>query len=71
MKNYLFIAQIFVSVFLIVSILLQKRGTALGSALGGGGASYFTRRGFEKKIFWSTCISGGLFIILALLNLVL
>jgi len=71
MKYYLFVAQIFVSFFLIISILLQKRGTALGSVLGGGGASYFARRGFEKKIFWSTCILGILFIILALLNLVL
>ncbi len=71
MKNYLFLSQILVSIFLIVSILLQKRGTALGSVFGGGGTSYFTRRGLEKKIFWATCIFGALFIILSLLNLIL
>lgn len=71
MKTYLFIAQILVSVLLILTVLLQKRGAALGSAFGGGGASYFARRGFEKKIFWSTCVLGTLFAILALLNLVL
>ena len=71
MKNYLFLSQIFVCFFLIISILLQKRGTALGSVFGGGGTSYFARRGFEKKIFWTTCILGALFIISSLLNLIL
>lgn len=63
--------QIIVSVLLVVLILLQQRGTALGSAFGGGGEFYGTLRGIQKKIFWLTCILGGLFILLALLNLLL
>jgi len=71
MKNFLPIAQIVVALFLIVFILLQQRGTALGSAFGGEGGFYATRRGIQKKIFWLTCIFGALFVILALLNLIL
>jgi len=71
MKQYLLIAQIIVALLLMVFILFQQRGTALGSAFGGEGGFYATRRGVQKKIFWLTCVFGALFIILALLNLVL
>lgn len=71
MKQYLPIAQIVVAVLLIVSILLQQRGTALGSAFGGEGGFYATRRGIQQKLLWATYILGALFIILALLNLIL
>lgn len=70
-KQYLLIAQIIVALLLMVFILFQQRGTALGSAFGGEGGFYATRRGIQKKIFWLTCVFGALFIILALLNLVL
>ena len=70
MKQYLLIAQIVIALFLIAFILSQQRGTALGSAFGGEGGFYATRRGIQKKIFWLTCVFGALFIILALLNLV-
>lgn len=69
MENVLPILQIVVAVFLIVSILLQQRGQALGSAFGGEGGFYATRRGIQKKIFWATIVLGVLFILLALLNL--
>jgi len=71
MKNYLPLIQIVVSVLLVVLILLQQRGQALGSAFGGGGSFYSTRRGIQKKIFWATVALGILFIALALLNLIL
>ena len=71
MKQFLPIAQIVVAVLLIVFILLQQRGTALGSAFGGEGGFYATRRGIQKKIFWATIVFGVLFVVLAFLNLVL
>ena len=72
MKTILPLIQIIVSILLIVSILFQQRGTALGSALGGeGGGFYATRRGIQQKIFWGTIICGVLFIGLALLSLIL
>ena len=70
MKEYLPIAQIIASALLIVFILLQQRGTTLGSPFGGEGGFYATLRGFQKKIFWLTIIFGALFLVLALLNLV-
>jgi len=72
MQIFLPIAQIIVAILLIVFILLQQRGTALGSAFGGeGGGFYATRRGIQKKIFWATIICGVLFIVFALSNLIL
>ena len=71
MKQFLPIVQILVAVFLIVFILIQQRSQGLGSAFGGGGEFYITRRGIQKKIFWATCLFGAAFLILALLNLVL
>ena len=71
MQQYLPIAQIVVAAILVVLILLQQRGTALGSAFGQEGGFYATRRGIQQKIFWVTIVFGALFIILALLNLLL
>lgn len=69
MQEYLPILQIAVAVVLVILILLQQRGTALGSAFGQEGGFYATRRGIQQKIFIATIISGALFIILSLLNL--
>jgi preprotein translocase subunit SecG len=71
MEKILPISQIVVAIFLIITILLQQRGTALGSALGGEGGFYATRRGIQKKIFWASVTFGFLFVALAVLNLLL
>lgn len=70
MTNILIIAQLVVSAVLIILILLQQRGTALGSAFGQEGGFYGTLRGVQKKIFWATVIMGALFLGLAVANLV-
>ena len=71
MNTILPIAQSIIAILLIIFILIQQRGTALGSAFGGeGGGFYSTRRGIQKKIFWATIIFGALFVILALVNLI-
>ena len=71
MNQILFYAQIAISIILIVLITLQQRGTALGSAFGGGsgGEFYASRRGMQKKIYYATIASAGLFIILGIVNL--
>lgn len=71
MAKIFFISQIIVSGLLIIFILLQQRGTALGSAFGQEGGSYFKKRGMEKIIFRTSIVLAVLFIILALLNLVI
>jgi preprotein translocase subunit SecG len=64
------IAQVAVSIILIVLVLLQERGGGMGAIFGGGaGTPYQTRRGLEKGIFWGTIVSAAAFAILAIINL--
>ncbi len=71
MKQYLIIGQSITAVLLIIFILLQQRGSSLGSTFGGSGEFHVSRRGAEKKIFWATVVLAIIFIVLALLNLAL
>lgn len=50
------IAQIIVSILLVVVILLQERSSGLSGVFGGNSEFYHTRRGLEKIIFWSTIV---------------
>jgi protein translocase SecG subunit len=68
MQDYLPYIEIGISIILIILILIQQRGTALGSSFAQAAGIYGTARGAEKKIFWLTCVFGALFIILALLT---
>jgi len=62
--------QILVSLSLAATILLQARGTGLGAAWGGQGASSWrTKRGAEKLLFTATIILGSLFLVLAIVNI--
>lgn len=71
-NNLLPLLQIAIAVILMILILLQQRGQALGSAFGQGESGFYaTRRGIQKKIFFATIASGILFIALAILNFVL
>ncbi|MDD5043674.1 MAG: preprotein translocase subunit SecG [Patescibacteria group bacterium] len=69
--KYLTILQIVIAVLLMIVILLQRRGTGLGSAFGGESNVYRTKRGIEKSLFISTIIFSILFLGTALLLLVL
>ncbi len=60
------IAQIVVSILLMVAILLQNRGTGLGGVFGGTGGVYMTKRGLEKKLFIATIVLAAIFILLSL-----
>lgn len=72
MTKYLEIAQVAVSILLVALILLQPRGTGLGSTFGGeGGNVYFTKRGAEKIIFILTIILAAAFVGMAFLNLII
>ncbi|MFC1789699.1 preprotein translocase subunit SecG [Patescibacteria group bacterium] len=70
MNPILSFTLIAINIILVILILIQQKGTALGSSFGQSseGGSYGTMRGAEKKIFWLTCILGAAFIILVLLS---
>lgn len=65
------IAQVIVSILLIVAILLQNRGAGLGSAFGGSGGVYLTKRGLEKKLFLATIILAVIFFALSFLGIII
>ncbi len=65
------ILQILVSVLLIISILLQNRGAGLSATFGGDFGGYYTKRGFEKFLFYSSVLMSLLFLILAIAGFVL
>lgn len=71
MKALLPFAQIIIASILIVLILLQQRGTALGSLFGSDGGSYATRRGIQKHLLTATVGIGALFVALSLVHFVL
>ncbi len=60
------ILQVIVSVLLVVSILLQERGTGVSSVFGGEGGYYLQKRGMEKVLFWSSVSLSVLFFGLAI-----
>jgi preprotein translocase subunit SecG len=66
---WLQIAQIIISLLLIIVILLQNRGTGLGSSFGGTGGVYLTKRGLEKKLFIATIVLAVLFFAISLASI--
>jgi len=65
-------AQIIFSVVLVVAVLLEQSGAAVGGALGGSGDSFHnTRRGFQKFLFYVAIISGILFALSAFLDIMI
>lgn len=68
MKNILLILNIIVSILVIFFILVQGKGAGLGSAWGGGGELFQTRRGVEKFVYRLTIFFIILFFILSLAN---
>lgn len=66
----LLIATIILSVLITVLILMQGRGAGLGSAWGGGGEFFQTRRGIEKVTLQATIVLITLFFIVSVINLV-
>jgi preprotein translocase subunit SecG len=65
----LIVAQMILAIALVVSILLQQRGTGLGGAFGGEITAYRSRRGIERTLFRLTIVLAVLFVAFSLLNL--
>lgn len=63
-ENYINLAQMLISIMLIVVVLLQARGTDVSEMFGGGGggSTFRTRRGLEKTLFQLTIILAIVFV---------
>lgn len=71
MKTQIFsIIQIVLGLVLVGLVLLQQKGTGLGSAFGGDIAFYSTKRGVEKLLFYLTMIVAALFLISSIAGLI-
>jgi len=69
--KFITIIQIVVAVLLMISILLQNRGSGLSSAFGGDFGGYYTKRGVEKFLFFASVFLSVCFIGLAIATVVL
>jgi len=67
------VGSIIVSILLIVLIMLQVKGGALGSMLGGdaGGGFTHTRRGLEKTLFQITVYLSIIFMAISMFAVIL
>ena len=69
MQIYLNVAQIVLSVALILVVLLQVRGGGLGGIFGQPDTVFRTKRGVEKTLFQLTIVLVVLFIIISIVSL--
>ena len=67
-RQYFQVAQIIISIALIVCILLQARGAGLGSVFGGTGTVFKTRRGIDRILFRMTIVFTVLFVVISLIG---
>lgn len=70
-KLIISIVQIIASFLLITSIVLQARGSGLGSAFGGEGMVFRTKRGIEKILHLFSIVLAVIFLALSLASVFL
>ncbi|MFC2122082.1 preprotein translocase subunit SecG [Bacteroidota bacterium] len=69
MQTYLNIAQIVLSIAIILTVLLQVRGGGLGGIFGNPDTVWRTKRGVEKTLFQLTIALVVLFLIVSIVTL--
>ena len=69
MQTYLSVAQIVLSIALILTILLQVRGGGLGGIFGQPDTVFRTKRGVEKTLFQLTIVLIVLFLTISVIAL--
>lgn len=68
MATYIQIAQLVLSIVLVLSILLQVRGGGLGGIFGSQETVFRTKRGVEKTLFQFTIVLAVIFIIISIVG---
>lgn len=67
---YLNIAQVVVSICLIIVVLLQSRGTGFAAGFSSDSSIFRTRRGLERTLFQFTIGLAVVFVLLAIASVV-
>lgn len=70
MQSVITIIQVVCMILIIVSVLLQQKGTGLSGVFGGSSNFYTTKRGAEKFLFYTTIISALVFLIVSVWQIV-
>ncbi len=66
-QDFVNISQILLAILLTALLLLQAKGSGVGTALGGGsGGSFRTRRGVEKQLFNLTIFLSIVFLLISI-----
>jgi preprotein translocase subunit SecG len=60
------VGQDIIGVFLMVSILLQARGSGLSATFGGDSSVYRSRRGIERRLWQFTIVLAVLFCVFSI-----
>jgi len=60
--------QLVLAITLTTVIVIQAKGSGLGSTFGGQSQTYHSKRGMEKAIFTSTIVLAVLFTLVSMLN---
>lgn len=63
--------QIAVAVLIVIFIILQHKGSALGGVFGGESNIYQSKRGLEKFLHWGTIVLTVLFISVSITNIII
>ena len=71
MKVVISLIQIILGILLILVIIIQQKGSGIGTAFGGDLSFYRTKRGAEKLLFYATIVIACLFILTSLIGLVI
>ena len=71
MKLTITIIQIVISLLLAGAILMQSRGTGIGTTFGGGSEQYRSKRGIEQLLYKATQYLIVAFFIASLLNVLI
>jgi preprotein translocase subunit SecG len=69
LNTYMSIAQIVLSVALVLAILLQVKGGGMGGIFGQADSVYRTKRGIEKTLFQLTIVLAVLFVVVSIVSL--
>lgn len=65
------IFQTIIAALLVVTIILQNRGTSAGITFGGSGETFRAKRGVEKLLFYATIVLSVLFASISIFSLVI
>ncbi len=67
MTTFVLIAQVIVSVLLVVLVVLQTQSSGAGSVFGSDTSVYRTRRGLEKTLYQATIAVSVIFIAISMI----